>query len=177
MSMFMRSITDLPSGLALAHFFRRRISFSQHLKNSNSALTTSRYLRLMFMALFEMFWGVVVTVCNMWFTSRGGMRPWTNWDDVHSNFARIALYPTLVIPSYDLKWTYVLWWTVPISGVLFSAFFSFGEDAMKEYAACITWVRCKIMRRSSHQSKPSGRYDSSSFAWCVIIHFDLRSST
>ena len=164
------STTYFLTGIALVRFFRRRISFALYLKDSNSPLTQSRYFRLMIMALFEMFWGIVVTACNMWFTCRYGMRPWTYWADVHSNFSRIALYPTLVIPSFDLTWTYYLWWTVPVSGYVFTAFFAFGEDAMQEYAACIAWIRSKVFRQSPQRS-PSNSH--SSFTMYVFCSFEF----
>jgi hypothetical protein len=166
-SIFIYPTTHIPIAVALVHFFRRRVSFSQHLKNSNSALTTSRYFRLMLMALVEMFWGILVTACNMWFTCQDGMRPWTGWANVHWNFSRIALYPTVVIPIYDLTWTYALWWTIPISALIFSAFFSFGEDAMKEYATCVTWARSKILRQKRTQDSSGPGFSS---GWYALFH-------
>jgi hypothetical protein len=138
---------EYPSpALAFRNFWIRRITFARHLQNSNSALTTSRYFRLMCMALVQMFLAIGVTAFNMWFTMRQGLRPWTGWADVHVDFSRIALFPTLVIPAQALTYTFVLWWTIPISSVLFFGFFSFGQDAMKEYRACVIWVRQNVFR-------------------------------
>ncbi|KAJ7453830.1 Rcb2.42 [Mycena latifolia] len=119
---------------ALYHFFRRRVTFARHLQAASS-LTPGRYFRLMAMALVQMLWTTIVTVADMAFTLRPGLRPWISWDDVHSNFGRIAVFPTLFIPPQTLVITYFIWWTVPISAVLFAAFFAFGEDAKREYAA------------------------------------------
>lgn len=46
------------ASFALHHFIIRRITFARHLRNSNSALTPSRYFRLMSMALVQIFWDV-----------------------------------------------------------------------------------------------------------------------
>lgn len=120
---------------ALYHFFRRRLTFARHLHEASS-LTPSRYFRLMAMALVQMLWTTIVTVADMAFTLRPGLRPWISWDDVHSNFGRIAVFPTLFIPAQTLVITYFIWWTVPISAFLFASFFAFGEDAKREYSAC-----------------------------------------
>ncbi|KDR78095.1 hypothetical protein GALMADRAFT_32651, partial [Galerina marginata CBS 339.88] len=133
------------SGLAFRNFWQRRITFARHLQG-NSALTPSRYFRLMAMSLVQMFWGLAVIAFNMWFTMRGGLRPWISWEDVHSNFSRIGVFPTLFIPPQALLFTYMLWWTLPISSFLFFAFFSFGQDAMKEYRACYIWIRRNVFR-------------------------------
>ncbi len=141
------------TGFALHHFLVRRITFARHLQNSNSALTPSRYFRLMSMALVQIFWGIFVTAVNMWFTMKGGLRPWTNWVDVHWDFSRVSQFPALFIPPTYWLYTYLLWWTIPISSILFWGFFSFGEDAMREYRACLSWIKRHIFRRPENSSK------------------------
>ncbi|KAG1718696.1 putative fungal pheromone GPCR, STE3-type [Suillus lakei] len=134
------------AGVALMSFFRRRITFGQHLRDSNTGLTTSQYFRLMSMAVVEMFWGLLVTSLNMWFTCQHGLRPWISWENVHDGFSQIAYFPSVIIPPTTLVWTYALWWVVPISGALFFVFFSFGEDAMKDYRKSLQWFRTMVLR-------------------------------
>jgi pheromone a factor receptor len=131
----------------------------------------------MAMALVEMLWSVLVTSINLWFACRNGLRPWTGWADVHFNFSHIALFPTIVIPRYDLAWTFVLWWTVPISAVIFFAFFSFGQDAMKEYAVCIGWVRRVVFREKLTPSVSSKGYSSASSRYALPYIFPSSSLT
>jgi pheromone a factor receptor len=130
---------------ALYHFFRRRLTFARHLQDSNSALTPSRYFRLMAMAIVQMFWATFLTVTNMWLTCRGGLRPWISWADVHSNFGRVGVFPRLFIPQEQWAWTYFIFWTLPITAVMFFSFFAFGQDAMKEYKACFGTAR-RVLR-------------------------------
>ncbi|TFK32932.1 pheromone A receptor-domain-containing protein [Crucibulum laeve] len=154
--MLVVALTLVFAGLSLVHFFRRRVTFACHLQNSNSALTTSRYFRLMAMAIVQMFWGVFIISINMWFTYRNGLRPWTSWEDVHFNFSRVGIFPTVLTPVSIQRWTYFIWWTMPITSVLFFAFFSFGQDAIKEYTACWRWVQRVIFRvRSVDGSAPN----------------------
>ncbi|KAG6906376.1 hypothetical protein DXG01_014249 [Tephrocybe rancida] len=146
------SLTFIYAALALRHFFLRRITFARHLQNSNSALTSSRYFRLICMAVVQMFWGLLVIILNVWLTCRNGLRPWTGWADVHSNFSRVAVFPMRLIPVEGVRWTFFAWWVIPVSSVLFFVFFSFGEDAMKEYRTCILWVARNIFRRKDASS-------------------------
>ncbi|KAF8174224.1 GPCR fungal pheromone mating factor [Pholiota molesta] len=147
----------LLSALAFRNFWIRRISFARHLQTSNSALTPSRYFRLMAMSLVQMFWGLSLGIFNMWFTMKPGLRPWISWADVHFNFSRVGVFPTIVIPPKQLSYSYLLWWSVPISSVFFFAFFAFGQDAMKEYRKCFNWIKLTILRRPGNSEKFSSK--------------------
>ena len=98
------------------------------------------------MAVVEIFWGILVTSLNMWFTCQHGLRSWISWENVHVGFSQIAYFPTFIIPSATLTWTYALWWVVPISAALFFVFFSFGEDAMNDYRKVLQWIRTTVLR-------------------------------
>lgn len=156
------------AAVAVRHFFRRRLMFAKHLQNSNPGLTTSRYFRLMSMAVLQMFWSLVITSFNVWFSCQNGLRPWISWDNVHMGFSQIAYFPTVLIPPSTLTWTYVLWWALPASAVIFFLFFSFGHDAMNEYRECFSWVRrvlfCRIPEAwlGSSKNVSRGRSDCQS---------------
>jgi pheromone a factor receptor len=136
-------------GLALRHFMLRRMTFAAHLNSSNSALTTTRYLRLMMMAGLQMIWSITITAYALWFTVMAvPIRPWTTWADVHSEFSRIDQYPSIFTPQPILIGYYVLWWMVPISTFIFVAFFAFGRDAVEEYKKCFIWFRIRVLRQT-----------------------------
>ncbi|KAI0040541.1 fungal pheromone STE3G-protein-coupled receptor [Auriscalpium vulgare] len=135
------------AGMALVHFFRRRVTFAKHLAQTDSAMTSARYFRLMLMAIVEMVFTTVISSLNVWFTSRDGLRPWLGWDGVHSGFKQIGQFPFAFIPTSDRQWTFVLWWSVPVTSYVFFIFFAFGEDAMKEYRKVLPWFRHRILRR------------------------------
>ncbi|KAI5992351.1 Rcb2.42 [Pisolithus orientalis] len=157
------------SAVAVRHFFRRRLMFAKHLQNSNSGLTTSRYFRLMSMAVVQMFWSLLIMSFNVWFSCQNGLRPWISWDNVHTGFSQIAYFPTVLIPSSTLIWTYILWWALPASSVIFFVFFSFGHDAMNEYRECFSWVRRAVFSRIPEEqlknlSLPRGGHGCQSLA-------------
>lgn len=97
------------------------------------------------MAVIEMFWGLVITSLNLWFFCRDGLQPWISWENVHVGFSQIWYYPTVLIPPTTLAWLYAMWCVVPISAVMFSVFFSFGQDAMKDYRNSLQWFRTSMV--------------------------------
>ncbi|KAJ6451995.1 pheromone receptor Rcb2 B43 [Mycena vitilis] len=138
------------AGLALRHFMLRRISFAAHLDASHSALTTSRYLRLMLMSVIQMVWSLSITAYILWFTLMAvPLRPWTTWADVHSNFSRVDQYPTLFIPQEVLNSYYASWWVLPASTFIFVAFFAFGREAVEDYKHGLRWVWRCVFRQSA----------------------------
>ncbi|KAJ7323222.1 GPCR fungal pheromone mating factor [Mycena albidolilacea] len=152
------------AGLALRHFIQRRITFAAHLDSNHSALTTSRYLRLMLMSILQMIWSLGLTIFTLWFTTVSiPIRPWTTWADVHSNFSRVDQFPTLFTPQIIITSRIALWWTVPASTFLFVAFFAFGNEAIVEYKKALLWIRCTVFRLppslpSSSKSGPGSKY-------------------
>jgi len=146
------SIPLFATVMALHHFIRRRLTFAAHLKNSNSALTTNRYLRLIAMAITEMVWGTALTAYTLYNNVSPGVRPWTNWADVHSNFSRVDLFPAGTLPPGFLRNMMFLWWTMPASSIIFFLFFGFGEEAMKEYRRVWAWFKKTVLRRKDEKS-------------------------
>nr|UWI70530.1 pheromone receptor B4 [Pleurotus eryngii] len=152
--LFMALVSFVFSALALRHFLRRRVTFALHLQASNSALTTSRYFRLMSMALAQMFAIVAVTAYTLWFTLIAvPIRPYTSWADVHSDWSRIDQYLTKFTPPLVVRSFYALWWMVPLSTFLFVAFFAFGQEALDEYRKCCMWLVSVFRSKSALSEK------------------------
>ncbi|KAJ7164083.1 GPCR fungal pheromone mating factor [Mycena filopes] len=147
-------------GLALRHFIKRRISFAAHLDASHSALTTSRYLRLMLMSMLEMVWSIAVTSYTLWFNFLSSpVRPYTSWADVHSNFSRIDVYPTAFLPPLVIRAYYFLWWLIPISTFAFVTMFAFGRDAVEDYKKFFLAIRTRVLPSKSTSPSSKGAFD------------------
>nr|BDD37067.1 pheromone receptor [Rhizopogon roseolus] len=136
------------AAIALYHFIRRRMSFAVHLQNSNSALTTHRYLRLMAMAVTEILWGTALTAFNLYNNVESGLRPWISWQNVHSDWLRIDLFAFLELPPSYISSMFLLWWAMPASAYIFFLFFGFGEEARKEYGKVIRAFRRHVLRQT-----------------------------
>ncbi|KAJ7131520.1 pheromone A receptor-domain-containing protein [Mycena crocata] len=145
-------LTFVYCGLAFATFYRRRRTFTAFLQSSHSPFTTRRYLRLMAITVVLALWDALVmgVVYAMAFskglTASEGLLPYTSWADVHSNFSRVPKIPTVFMPPGELAWTYLMWWTIPLSSYLFFALFSFGEEARAEYGPWARWVKKRVLR-------------------------------
>lgn len=136
--------------MAFYWFMKRRANFAAHLQSSESGLTSSRYIRLMGLAVVEILLsnglGIMVWVNNQKILP---LRVWDNWNDVHWNFSRIAQFPRpLVIPH--TIYTYAAYaWTAPIVGsFVFFAFFAFGQESIQEYKKCIFWFRKEVLKQN-----------------------------
>jgi len=112
------------------------------------------------MAVTEMAWGTIFTSYNMYINVSPGLRPWTNWADVHSNFARVDLFPAISIPPEFLRVMMVFWWAMPASSFIFFLFFGFGEEAVKEYRRVWTWFKKTILRRKVEKPFVSTSFSS-----------------
>ncbi|KZV82019.1 fungal pheromone STE3G-protein-coupled receptor [Exidia glandulosa HHB12029] len=141
------------ASLALRHFLIRRVEFERHLRDSQSALTTSRYMRLMALAVCEIFWGTTLGAYVVFLNiSVDGLRPWTSWADVHYNFSRVAVYPRYLIGSWQKQNLFLSWWITPATALLFFIFFGFSEEALEGYAGALRWVRRVVFRQTITQT-------------------------
>ncbi|KAK7680873.1 hypothetical protein QCA50_016183 [Cerrena zonata] len=145
--LLLSTITFVYAALALYHFFRQRINFTTHLGSCGSSLNTNRYLRLMAMSITEMAWGTSLTAVTMYDNISPGLRPWTNWADVHSDFGRIDSYRLFMIPHSLLKQIFIMWWAIPVSAYIFFLFFAFGEETVRDYKRVYVWVKTTLFKR------------------------------
>lgn len=138
----------LLSVLAIRHFLRRRVEFAAILQSSNAAISPGRYLRLMAFAIVEIIWDSGTNLYILWFNINSvGLRPWISWENVHSNFSRVGVFPTFLLPSSFLTQVIWQWWIVPLSSIMVFIFFGFGTEAMSDYYGAILWVRRKVLRQ------------------------------
>lgn len=140
--------TLIYAALALYHFLCRRMNFAAHLQNANSALTTHRYLRLMAMAVTEIVWGTTLTAFNLYNNVNSGLRPWTSWQDVHSDWLRVDLFAFIELSPSFIKSMFLLWWAMPASAYIFFLFFGLSQEARKEYGKIIKAFQKHVLRQS-----------------------------
>ncbi|TCD62965.1 hypothetical protein EIP91_006172 [Steccherinum ochraceum] len=173
-------LTLIYSTLALSHFLRQRITFATHLSSSGSSLNTNRYLRLMAMAMTEICWGSSLNAVAMYDNISPGLRPWTNWADVHSDFGRIATFRLFEIAPAYLRQMLIIWWAIPVSAYIFFIFFAFGEDTKNDYKRVVAWVMRVVFRMSP--SAPNAKmFDSlssqDSYSRRVFVHKPSSAAT
>ena len=122
------------TALTLRAFWKRRVQFAE-LISSNSSLNVSRYVRLILLALVNMMLTVPLGVFSIYLNSHIPLSPWTSWEDVHFNFSRVGLVPSLIWrsnPSFNTG-VELTRWLFPVSALLFFALFGFASEAQKQY--------------------------------------------
>ncbi|KAI0752090.1 GPCR fungal pheromone mating factor [Fomes fomentarius] len=169
-SLIMSFVALIFAALALTHFMRRRVTFAKHLENNNTGLNTSRYMRLMLLALFEMFASAAAVSATLGFSVVWDMRPWTNWADVHWDFGRIDTFPTRFLPPFIYTFYYACWWIAPVSAYIFCAFFAFGQEATNEYRSWAAWVWRNIFRQNPKLQSMKGMKKMSSAGFVSAFH-------
>lgn len=134
------SLTSLVYSLAAVHhFLKRRIEFVSVLRNSNSAMTPSRYFRLLLFALSDIFFHSAATLLVLYFDVQNGVNPYVSWKFVHLDFSRIGLFPLVLIPPTIWKEQLFAWWVPPTGSILFIVLFGFNQEAVSDYIAVWTW--------------------------------------
>lgn len=153
---------EISTAMALRWFLQRRAQFQDLL--NNSGLTASRYLRLMGLAIAELICVLVLNTFVLYVNAERPLRPWINWQNVHSDFKRVDQYPLAVLSTYYQHTLWATWSIYPMSAVAFFAFFGFGREAIAEYKKSYHWVRVHIFRRPPIENQfPRGNVSLPSF--------------
>ena len=144
------------TALTLRAFWQRRVQFAE-LISSNSSLNVSRYIRLMLLALINMTLTLPLGVFGIYLNSHGiQLAPYTSWEDVHYNFSRVVLMPSIIWrsnPSFNTS-VELTRWLFPVSAFLFFFLFGFASEAQKQYHTLFR--RChKALGLKSATRKPS----------------------
>jgi pheromone a factor receptor len=146
--------TAIYACMALRWFMQRRAQFRELLAASASGLTTARYVRLMGLAFVEMISTLTLNLYVFIYSVMNvGLRPWISWQNVHSNFGRIAQYPTAIMPAKDRSLVLGTWALMPIGAFCFWAFFAFGEEASTEYKKWWRSFRRTVLRQSDVETR------------------------
>ncbi|CAE6475099.1 unnamed protein product [Rhizoctonia solani] len=139
--------TLIYAGIALRWFVHRRAQFQAVLQSNQSGLTTGRYLRLIALSITEMLFATAMTLFVLVVTIEdNGIRPWVSWDFVHADWMRVDQFAKILLPQYFLDRYLLTWYIIPITSVIFFAFFGFGQEAKAEYTKYFNWVKTRIFR-------------------------------
>lgn len=122
--------------LSFRAFYRRRVQFNQFL-SSNTALTASRYFRLMALSMTELCCTLPLASFMIWVNSAAApVAPWVSWENTHFNFSRVGQYPSVIWTQDYLFMVAVQLtrWSVVACAFIFFAFFGFAAEARKNYS-------------------------------------------
>jgi pheromone a factor receptor len=138
-------------GIALRWFVHRRVQFRTTLQSSQSGLTVDHYFRLIALSITEMVYMlsmcVFIAYTNL---QQYGFRPWVSWDYVHEDWFRIVQYSKVLVPNFFWDYYLPIWYIIPLTSMIFFAFFGFGREANAEYAKWFQWIRTCVFRMKSN---------------------------
>ncbi|KAF9814625.1 hypothetical protein IEO21_04988 [Rhodonia placenta] len=128
-------ISFIYASLTLRSFWHRRAQFNELLASS-SALTTSRYFRLMLLCCVEMACTVPLGVFSIYMNNLADpIAPYVSWANAHYNFSFVEKIPALIWMGNRPFYISVQLgrWIYPGSCFLFFALFGFAEEARRNY--------------------------------------------
>ncbi|THH19066.1 hypothetical protein EUX98_g8847 [Antrodiella citrinella] len=163
--------------LSLKALFARQAQFNQFLA-AGTSLTTSRYFRLMGLAMTDLLLSVPFGIYEIYSNSTGGIQPWLGWADTHFDFDNVNQYPAgewraslqTEIPLELNRWL------IPACAFIFFAYFGFAEEARKNYWSAWVLVRSRVCKAiPQRREKPVGATTLASSDW--LPQYSASSST
>ncbi|KAI0656224.1 STE3-domain-containing protein [Cubamyces menziesii] len=121
--------------MSLVMLFKRHNQFREFLQ-SGSALTVSRYYRLMALAITEILFTIPLGVYELYSNAiDGALHPWLGWNDTHFDFSLVEEVPAVVWrsdPNLEIPLE-LSRWILPVCAFVFFAYFGFAEEARRHY--------------------------------------------
>lgn len=134
-------------------FLARRYQFANILQSSTSAITTSRFLRLMALAAMQIAFNLPVVIYSLIIDTTGtSLQPYSSWQDVHYGFSEVESINRVEWAQLELRpreLAELSYWTYPVSCAVFFLFFGLGEESLGTYQAVWRWVSACCKRKSS----------------------------
>ncbi|CUA78328.1 Pheromone B beta 1 receptor [Schizophyllum commune] [Rhizoctonia solani] len=135
------------TAIALRWFIQRRTQFQASLQSNNSGLTMSRYLRLVLFSVTLMLAGMAMTtfvlVTNVISLN---FEPWVSWEFVHADWNNIDQFARDLVPEAYWSSILLVWYLVPITSVIFFAFFGYVGELKVEYMGYFDFIKTRVLR-------------------------------
>nr|AER30303.1 mating pheromone receptor a1 [Rhodotorula araucariae] len=124
-------------GLALRLFVARRYQFARLLESSQSAISTSRFIRLIALAALQIAYTVPIALCLriIQFVTIP-LNPFHDWAEVHYGFNYVG---TITLKQFEsgpktyARLQELNYWSYAISCAIFFLFFGMGEESVASY--------------------------------------------
>ncbi|GAA5915481.1 hypothetical protein JCM8208_000729 [Rhodotorula glutinis] len=138
--------------LALRLFVARRYQFARLLESSQSAISTSRFIRLIALAALQIAYTVPIALClRIIQFATIPLNPYTSWENVHYGFNYVGTItrqqfqqgPTAYARLQELNY-----WSYAISCAIFFMFFGLGEESIASYRRWLSRIMPRLSRRN-----------------------------
>ncbi|KAG2029757.1 pheromone A receptor-domain-containing protein [Suillus americanus] len=135
-------ISFVYSGLTLAAFYKRRMTFNSLISGNNS-MNANLYVRLMVLSVIEMAFTVPISIYSVYISGTSiPMQPWVSFADTHYNFSYVGLIPAAEWTSNSIykRSIDLTQWLFPVCAFMFFALFGFASEARKHYRLYFLWI-------------------------------------
>nr|XP_019008795.1 uncharacterized protein I206_06479 [Kwoniella pini CBS 10737]OCF47576.1 hypothetical protein I206_06479 [Kwoniella pini CBS 10737] len=150
------------ASLAIRWFLIRRLQFQTILAASDSSLSTSRYLRLVALAVTDSAILIAYTIYDSTPNSDAPLLPYQSWKAVHLNFDQFAQYPEELLGTvYPIFVANV--YAPFLYSIIFFAFFGFGEEAISGYLTLASRFMSLLERIGFRRNTSAHRFDDQNF--------------
>lgn len=145
--------------LAVRLFIARRYQFARLLESSKSAISTSRFIRLIALSAFQIAYTLPVSLyVHIVQLKTRKLNEYSDWDTVHYGFDYVV-----IVTFEDLErmgktqnaLSQLSYWSYTISCALFFLFFGMGEESIATYKR---WITRFGRKRTSEESDQTNRY-------------------
>uniref|UniRef100_A0A8H7Y630 Pheromone receptor n=1 Tax=Psilocybe cubensis TaxID=181762 RepID=A0A8H7Y630_PSICU len=125
-------------------YFRRFSAKSSELFRHGS-LTSSRYLRFIYLSVCEILFTIPLASYNTYYAA-SNMFPWISWSDTHADFSFVALVPTSIWrANKGIEANIELnRWIVVFCAFIFFAFFGISKEARRNYRTLYQKVSIRL---------------------------------
>ena len=137
--------------MAVRLFLARRKQFASVLESSKSAISTSRFIRLIALSATQIAFTLpILLFIRIFSLVNVPLLPYVSWDYVHADFGGILHLPIKYLEANSTKAsTAVLelgYWLYPVSSALFFVFFGLGAESVSSYREWTRSVRSALCR-------------------------------
>lgn len=135
------------AALSLRAFAKRRAQVMELLSSKGSALTFSRYFRLMALATTELMLTIPISSFAIYLDATAQpVGPWRSWSDTHYDFSRVDQIPAFEWrANKEFEVAQELGrWLVPACALIFFAYFGLAAEAMKHYKMAFWFVAKRL---------------------------------
>ncbi|PFH48839.1 hypothetical protein AMATHDRAFT_148990 [Amanita thiersii Skay4041] len=139
-------ISFIYSGLTLQSFWKKRAEFTT-IATSHTAMSLSRYFRLMLLAFLDMMLTVPLGVYVIYISNKNvKLAPWVSWEDTHYDFGRVVQIPSMIWRSDASFRTSVelTRWLPVVCALIFFALFGISPEARKNYGMLSASIHKRI---------------------------------
>ncbi|GAA5820964.1 hypothetical protein JCM10212_001590 [Sporobolomyces blumeae] len=155
--------------LAVRLFLARRKQFASVLESSKSAISTSRFIRLIALSGLQAAYTLpILLFVRIYSLVHQPLLPYVSWEFVHEDFGWVGKYSNAYLDKYTPEVTAQVlelgYWLYPVSSALFFVFFGLGAESIAAYK---DWARA--IRSCFRRSKSPTHTDSSASLFSTEI--------